>query len=83
MNILQVSADGAGPYICNMDFSSNADGTSGQTNLTVAENDSGSGNITLTVTMPTDMACFGGKCTISLESCEEELTLNLASTRNV
>jgi hypothetical protein len=43
-----------------MDFSSNADGISGQTNLTVTEKAANNGNIALTVTMPADMACFGG-----------------------
>lgn len=63
VTIKQVNADGAGPYTCDMDLTSNADGVSGQTNLTVTEKDSTgtNGNITLTVAMPADMVCIGGK----------------------
>ena len=61
MTIRQGSADGAGPYTCDLDLTSNADGATGQTNLTVKETDSADGNITLSVTMPSDMACIGGK----------------------
>ena len=61
VTISQGSADGAGPYTCDMDFTSNADGVSGQTNLTVKENDSSNGNIALSLTMPSDMACVGGE----------------------
>ena len=61
VTIKQDSADGAGPYTCDMDLTSNADGVSGQTNLTVKETDSADGNIKLSVTMPADMACVGGK----------------------
>jgi len=61
VTIRQGSADGAGPYTCDMDLTSNADGVSGQTNLTVKETDSADGNITLSVTMPSDMACIGGE----------------------
>lgn len=61
VTIRQGSADGAGPYTCDMDLTSNADGTSGQTNLTVKETDSADGNINLSVTMPKDIACIGGR----------------------
>ena len=44
-----------------MDFTGNADGTSGQTNLTVKEIDFNSGTISLAVTMPANMACIGCK----------------------
>ncbi|KAE9372726.1 hypothetical protein N431DRAFT_375996 [Stipitochalara longipes BDJ] len=68
VKILQGSADGAGPYTCDMDLTSNADGVSEQTNLTVKETDSADGNITLSVTMPSDMACVGAStgnvCTV-------------------
>ncbi|RDW84609.1 hypothetical protein BP6252_02199 [Coleophoma cylindrospora] len=68
VTIQQVSADGAGPYTCDMDLTSNADGATGQTNLTVTEKDTTGGNITLSVTMPTNMACVGAStgnvCTI-------------------
>jgi len=70
ITINQVSADGAGPYNCDLDLTSNADGVSGQTNLTVTEKDAASatGDITLTITMPTDLACIGAStgnvCTV-------------------
>jgi hypothetical protein len=35
VSIRQVSADGAGPYTCGIDLTSNADGVSGQTPLSV------------------------------------------------
>jgi hypothetical protein len=61
VTIRQGSADGAGPYTCDMDLTSNADGVSGQTKLTVKETDSADGNITLAVKMPSNMACVGGR----------------------
>jgi hypothetical protein len=64
VTIKQVSAAGAGPYTCDMDLTSNADGISGQTNLTVTEKAAVNGNIALTVTMPSDMACIGGECCV-------------------
>jgi len=62
VTINQVNTNGAGPYTCDLDLTSNADGVSGQTNLTVTEKDAASstGDITLTVTMPADLACIGG-----------------------
>ena len=60
VTIKQGSADGAGPYSCDLDPTGNANGATGQQNLTVAEMDSADGNIALTVTMPTDLACAGG-----------------------
>jgi hypothetical protein len=60
VTIRQGNADGVGPYTCDMDLTSNADGVSGQTNLTVTEKGNADGNITLSVTMPSDMACIGG-----------------------
>jgi hypothetical protein len=65
VTINQLDANGAGPYSCDMDFTSNADGTSGQTNLTVKETDAG-GITTLSLTMPADMACVGGMSSHSL-----------------
>lgn len=61
VTINQLSADGAGPYTCDLDPTSNADGVSGQLPLSVSEKDSNNGNIILSVTMPTDLACIGGK----------------------
>jgi len=59
VTINQLDENGKGPYSCDMDLTSNADGTSGQTNLTVKETDAG-GVTKLSVTMPKDMACVGG-----------------------
>lgn len=62
VTIDQVNAAGAGPYTCDIDLTSNADGSSGQTALNVTESTATSttGDITLTLTMPTDLACVGG-----------------------
>jgi len=66
--IAQVSVDGAGPYTCDLDLTSNSNGASGQTNLTILESKPHNGLITLKVKMPTDMACVGAStgnvCTV-------------------
>jgi len=59
ITIAQGGKDGAGPYTCDMDQTSNSLGA-GQTKLKVAEKAPANGNIVLTVTMPADMACNGG-----------------------
>ncbi|GJD02465.1 CAS1 [Colletotrichum higginsianum] len=59
VTIAQVSADGAGPYSCDLDLTSNSNGAAGQTKLTVQEFEPQNGQIRLTVTMPADMACVG------------------------
>lgn len=59
VSIDQVSADGAGPYTCDLDPTGNAIGATGQTNLTVAESAASNGQIALTLTMPSDLACMG------------------------
>jgi len=59
MTIAQGGANGAGPYTCDMDQTSNSLGA-GQTKLKVAEKAPVNGNIVLTLTMPADMACDGG-----------------------
>ncbi|KAK2009621.1 GEgh16 protein [Colletotrichum eremochloae] len=68
ITIAQVSQDGAGPYTCDLDPTSNANGATGQTNLTVKESKAQNGNIKLTVTMPKDLACVGAStgnvCTV-------------------
>ncbi|KAF6803765.1 gas1-like protein [Colletotrichum sojae] len=68
IQIAQVSADGAGPYTCDMDLTSNANGATGQTPLKVQESQPQNGIINLKVTMPNDMACVGAStgdvCTI-------------------
>ena len=61
ITIKALDANGAGPYTCDVDQTSNASGTSGQVPLTVKETDtSANGDITLAVTMPKDLACIGG-----------------------
>lgn len=55
-----INADGAGPYSCDMDQTSNSLGA-GQTKLAVKETDgAANGKITLVATMPADMKCVGG-----------------------
>lgn len=60
VTISQVDANGAGPYTCDLDPTGNADGTSGQIPLTVTEKDAKNGDISLSLTMPKDLACIGG-----------------------
>ncbi|KXH67080.1 GEgh16 protein [Colletotrichum salicis] len=68
VTIAQVSADGAGPYSCDLDLTSNANGATGQTKLQVQEAGAQSGQIKLKVTMPDDLACVGAStgdvCTV-------------------
>ncbi|EFQ26172.1 GEgh16 protein [Colletotrichum graminicola] len=68
ITIAQVSADGAGPYTCDLDPTSNSIGATGQTKLAVKEAKAQNGNIKLTVTMPKDLACVGAStgnvCTV-------------------
>ncbi|OHE96950.1 GEgh16 protein [Colletotrichum orchidophilum] len=68
VTIAQVSADGAGPYSCDLDLTSNANGATGQTKLQVQESGAQSGQIKLKVTMPNDLACVGAStgdvCTV-------------------
>lgn len=63
ITIDQRNANGTGPFTCDMDLTGNAIAT-GQTALQVAQGTSKSttGQTTLTVTMPSDMACQGCKC---------------------
>jgi len=67
----QVNADGAGPFNCDMDPTSNGLGLTGQIPLTVmGDNVPGTNGLSqektkdfnLTVQMPTDMKCIGGEC---------------------
>lgn len=62
VSIAKVNDDGAGPYTCDTDLTNNADGSSGQTNLTMQETDNGN-TINLDITMPDDLACIGCKST--------------------
>ncbi|GKT41962.1 uncharacterized protein ColSpa_02143 [Colletotrichum spaethianum] len=68
ITIAMVSAEGAGPYSCDLDPTSNANGATGQTKLQVQEAKPQNGNIKLTVTMPKDLACVGAStgdvCTV-------------------
>ncbi|TQN66364.1 hypothetical protein CSHISOI_09093 [Colletotrichum shisoi] len=68
ITIAQVSADGVGPYSCDLDLTSNANGATGQTKLQVQEARPQNGNIKLKVKMPDDLACVGAStgdvCTI-------------------
>jgi len=68
ITIAQVSGDGAGPYTCDLDPTSNSIGATGQTKLAVKEAKPQNGNIKLTVTMPKDLACVGAStgnvCTV-------------------
>ncbi|KAI1854865.1 hypothetical protein JX265_002504 [Neoarthrinium moseri] len=68
VTINQLTADGAGPFTCDMDQASNIQGATGQTPLDVTEKDAGNGVTQLTVTMPQDMTCIGAStgnvCTV-------------------
>ncbi|KAK1977366.1 GEgh16 protein, partial [Colletotrichum cereale] len=68
VTIAQVSADGVGPYTCDLDLTSNSNGASGQTKLVVQESKPQNGLIKLKVQMPPDMACVGAStgdvCTV-------------------
>lgn len=61
VTIRQVNTDGARPYTCDLDPTGNANGVSGQTSLDVAKKGSNGRDITLSVTMPKDLACIGGR----------------------
>ncbi|KAI0433525.1 hypothetical protein F5Y09DRAFT_63500 [Xylaria sp. FL1042] len=65
----QLSADGAGPFTCDMDQTGNTIGATGQTQLRVKESEaSKNGIIALKVSMPSDMQCIGAStgnvCTV-------------------
>lgn len=62
ITIDQRNANGTGPFTCDMDQTSNANGLTGQTALDTQQGTatSATGQVTLTVTMPADMACNGG-----------------------
>jgi len=62
VTISQRNANGTGPFQCDMDPTSNALGISGQTPLTASQDSSqfGAGDLTLTVTMPSNLTCIGG-----------------------
>ncbi|PHH53789.1 hypothetical protein CFIMG_003331RAa [Ceratocystis fimbriata CBS 114723] len=76
VTIHQVNSDGAGPYVCDMDMTSNTLGVSGQTPLVVENNVPGTNGFSqaktqqfnITVTMPDNMDCTGAStgniCTV-------------------
>jgi hypothetical protein len=74
VTIHQVNADGAGPYVCDMDPTGNSLGVSGQTPLVVTNNVPGVNGFSqakaqqfnITVALPDDMQCTGGGSTSSL-----------------
>jgi hypothetical protein len=65
--IEQGNADGAGPFTCDLDVTSNAEAQVGQVPLNLTETDN-NGLTTLKLTLPTDMACVGAStgnvCTV-------------------
>jgi hypothetical protein len=75
VTIHQVNADGAGPYVCDLDQTSNA-GPGGNINLTVENNVPGANGLSqakfqdfnMTVVMPTNFTCTGAStgnvCTV-------------------
>lgn len=72
VTIHQVNADGAGPFTCDMDPTGNSLGATGQTQLQVTNNVPGvngfsqakTQDFNITVTMPTNLNCTGGKSLI-------------------
>lgn len=63
VTIDQRSAEGAGPFTCDLDQTSNGSGIAGQVPLQVTQDDaaSGTGNTTIQVALPDDMVCVGGE----------------------
>ncbi|KFA81292.1 hypothetical protein S40288_04849 [Stachybotrys chartarum IBT 40288] len=70
VTIDQRSAEGAGPFTCDLDQTSNGSGIAGQVPLQVTQDDgaSGTGNTTIQVALPDDMVCVGAStgdvCTV-------------------
>ncbi|KAK2606793.1 hypothetical protein N8I77_005519 [Diaporthe amygdali] len=77
MTINQVNATGSGPFTCDLDPTSNALGTSGQTPLTVAQGNAKdtTGEMQIKVTLPKDMACTGSSqgnvCTVRCRNAQD------------
>lgn len=69
VTIHQVNADGAGPYFCDLDVTSNAKRLVGQQPLNITNNVPGINGFsqakfeqfTMTVQLPDDMECTGGE----------------------
>jgi hypothetical protein len=87
VTISQRDASGVGPFTCDLDLTSNANGVSGQTPLTVTQDNasSGTGDVAIKVAMPADLACTGGR--FHIHTCLSRYTIltleNKASTGNV
>lgn len=68
VTVHQVNADGAGPYVCDLDVTSNGKRLVGQVPLEVQNNVPGvngfsqakAQNFNMTVILPEDLACIGG-----------------------
>lgn len=62
----QRNANGTGPFTCDLDQTSNANGISGQIPLDVQQGNAkdATGQVTITATMPNDLACIGGQSTL-------------------
>lgn len=85
VTIHQVNADGAGPYVCDLDETSNS-GIISQ-NLTVTNNVPGVNGLSqakaqafnITVKMPDNLSCTGGE-SLSTLPCSSMLSRSLANT---
>ncbi|KAI9167844.1 hypothetical protein HJFPF1_03983 [Paramyrothecium foliicola] len=70
VTISQRTPEGAGPFTCDMDLTSNGNGIFGQTPLQVTQGNAngGTGDLTIQVALPADMACIGAStgniCTV-------------------
>lgn len=75
----QRNANGTGPFACDLDPTSNANGLTGQTALVTTQGNAngGTGQMTLTVTMPSDLACTGGQFSMPYPT---QLTQRLSSS---
>ncbi|KAL2292552.1 hypothetical protein FJTKL_09501 [Diaporthe vaccinii] len=76
MTINAVNETGQGPFTCDLDPTSNALGTSGQTPLDVQQgNAQGNGEQQIKVTLPKDMACTGSSqgnvCTVRCKNAQD------------
>lgn len=67
VTINQGGMEGVGPYTCDLDVTSNAGSVTGQIPLTVTDAGTGkNGMEEVSVIMPKDMACIGGKSPLNL-----------------
>ncbi|KAK7710385.1 hypothetical protein SLS64_005970 [Diaporthe eres] len=76
MTINAVNETGQGPFTCDLDPTSNALGTTGQTPLDVQQgNAQGNGEQQIKVTLPKDMACTGSSqgnvCTVRCKNAQD------------